>query len=41
MNMTPILRNVMAVIAGFLVGSVVNMAIVTVGPIIDSATSGR
>ena len=30
--MPPILRNLLAVVAGFLVGSAVNMAIITVGP---------
>lgn len=30
--MPPILRNILAVVAGFLVGSVVNMAIISVGP---------
>jgi len=32
--MPPILRNVLAVIAGFVVGSAVNMAIIVVGPMV-------
>ena len=32
--MHPILRNILAVVAGFLIGSMVNMAIVTIGPML-------
>ena len=38
--MPPILRNVLAVVAGFVAGSVVNMAIVTVGPMVIPSPAG-
>ena len=38
--MPPILRNILAVIAGFLIGSAVNMAIITVGPMVIPPPEG-
>jgi hypothetical protein len=38
--MPPILKNILAVIAGIMVGSVVNMAIITVGPILIPPPEG-
>ncbi len=38
--MPPILRNLLAVIAGLVVGSVVNMAIITVGPMVIPPPTG-
>lgn len=38
--MPPILRNILAVIAGVVVGSVVNMSIITVGPMVIPAPEG-
>ena len=38
--MPPILRNILAVIAGFLVGSAVNMAIITLGPMVIPPPEG-
>jgi hypothetical protein len=38
--MHPILRNILAVVAGFLVGSAVNMAIITVGPMVIPLPEG-
>ena len=38
--MPPILRNILAVIAGIFVGSAVNMAIVTVGPMLIPPSAG-
>jgi hypothetical protein len=38
--MPPILRNIMAVVAGFLIGSVLNMAIITVGPMVIPPPDG-
>lgn len=38
--MAPALRNILAVLAGFLVGSAVNMAIVTVGPMVVPPPDG-
>lgn len=38
--MLPILRNILAVFAGLLVGSIVNMAIITVGPIVIPPPDG-
>jgi hypothetical protein len=38
--MPPILRNILAVIAGVVVGSVVNMAIITVGPMVFPPPEG-
>ena len=38
--MPPILRNAIAVVVGFLIGSVVNMAIITVGPIVIPPPEG-
>ncbi len=39
-TMPPILRNTLAVIAGIVVGSVINMAIITVGPILIPPPEG-
>lgn len=38
--MPPILRNILAVVAGLLIGSVLNMAIITVGPIVIPPPDG-
>ena len=38
--MNPILRNILAVVAGLVVGSTVNMALVTVGPMIIPPPEG-
>jgi hypothetical protein len=38
--MQPILRNILAIIAGFLVGSALNMAIIAVGPIVIPPPDG-
>ena len=38
--MPPIMRNLLAVIAGLVVGSVVNMAIITVGPMVIPPPTG-
>ena len=38
--MPPILRNLLAVIVGFLLGSIINMAILTVGPIVIPPPDG-
>jgi hypothetical protein len=38
--MPPILRNILAVIAGFVIGCVVNMAIITVGPMVIPPPAG-
>ena len=38
--MPPILRNILAVVAGLLIGSVLNMAIITVGPMIIPPPDG-
>ena len=38
--MPPIMRNLLAVIAGLVVGSVVNMAIITVGPMVIPLPTG-
>ena len=38
--MPAILRNILAVVAGFLIGSVLNMAIITVGPIVIPPPDG-
>lgn len=38
--MPPILRNILAVVAGVLIGSVVNMAIFTVGPMVIPPPEG-
>jgi len=38
--MLPILRNILAVIAGIVVGSIVNMAIITVGPMVIPLPDG-
>lgn len=38
--MPPIVRNILAVIAGFLVGSAVNMAIISVGPMVIPPPEG-
>ena len=38
--MPPIIRNTLALIAGFLIGSAVNMAIITVGPMVIPPPEG-
>ena len=38
--MPPILRNILAVIAGVLIGSVINMAIITLGPMVIPPPEG-
>ncbi len=38
--MPPILRNILAILAGLLVGSAINMAIVTVGPMVIPLPAG-
>lgn len=38
--MSPILRNILAFIAGLVVGSIVNMAIITVGPMVIPPPEG-
>jgi hypothetical protein len=38
--MSPLLRNILAVVAGFLVGSAVNMGIVTIGPMLIPPPEG-
>jgi hypothetical protein len=38
--MPPLLKNILAVIAGIVVGSIVNMAIITVGPILIAPPEG-
>ncbi len=38
--MPPILRNVLAVVLGFVAGSAVNMAIVTAGPVVIPLPEG-
>lgn len=38
--MSPILKNILAVVAGILIGSIVNMAIVTVGPMVIPPPDG-
>ncbi len=38
--MHPILRNILAIVAGFLIGSMVNMAIVAIGPMLIPPPQG-
>ena len=38
--MPPILRNILAVVAGFLIGSVLNMAIISIGPLVIPPPDG-
>ena len=38
--MNPILRNVLAVVAGIVVGGIVNMALVTIGPMVIPVPDG-
>lgn len=38
--MPPILRNILAVVAGILIGSVLNMAIITIGPMVIPLPDG-
>ena len=38
--MSPVVRNILAAIAGIVVGSVVNMALVTIGPSVIPAPAG-
>ena len=38
--MSPILKNILAIIAGILIGSIVNMTIVTVGPMVIPPPDG-
>ncbi len=38
--MPPLLRNILAIIAGFVIGSVVNMAIVIIGPMVIPLPAG-